>query len=243
MDNDIKPVGPAQTPQFPQPAGPYTGQPVQPAPGAAPVQATVSAPEPPKPEKKSGGWRGTLSTILIILIAPALALSITAFVFQSYQVDGDSMSTTLSDHDRLIIWKVPRTWSRLTNHDFIPNRGDVIVFVKRGLYEGDSSKEKQLIKRVIALPGERVTVRDNVVTVYNKQYPSGFFPDKSLPYGKNIPTTPGVVDTTVPAGEVFVIGDNRGNSYDSRYFGAIPANDIVGKLIARVLPLSDAEKF
>lgn len=210
----------------------------------APVAAGPAVEHKPSKEpKKESRWRSALSTIGILLVAPLLALTITAFIFQSYEVDGPSMQRTLENHDRLIIWKVSRTWARITKHDYTPKRGDVIVFIKKGLYESDGNKEKQLIKRVMALPGERITVKDGYVTVYNTEHPNGFNPDKTLGYGSVITTTDGNIDVTVPAGEVFVCGDNRGNSLDSRYFGPIPETDIVGKLVARILPLSDAEKF
>lgn len=232
------------------PQTPDIRPPVQPAqPGISPAVPTHPSPTGPvlpiaKRRQGGGKFKSALSTIAILLIAPLIALFITAFVFQSYEVDGQSMQNTLQNNDRLIIWKVPRTWSRLTNHDYIPNRGDIVVFVKKGLYEFSSGSEKQLIKRVIALPGERVVVKDGVVTVFNKQYPDGFVPDKTLPYASAIPAqTDGNVDITVPAGEVFVCGDNRANSLDSRSFGTLPTNDIVGKLTARILPLSDAQKF
>lgn len=198
---------------------------------------------PVVPEQKSHKLRSVLSTIAVLLIAPILALTITAYVFQSYEVDGPSMQTTLQDHDRLIIWKVSRTWARLTHRDYLPGRGDVIVFIKKGLYESNSTKEKQLIKRIIALPGERVTVKDSKVTVYNVAHPDGFVPDATLPYGTAITTTEGNLDLTVPAGEVFVCGDNRGNSLDSRYFGPVPLHDIVGKLVVRILPIGNVKKF
>lgn len=194
-------------------------------------------------DTKSGKLRSVISTLAVLLIAPLLALGITAYVFQSYEVDGPSMQTTLENNDRLIIWKVSRTWARFTKHDYMPARSDIVVFIKRGLYEDNSTKEKQLIKRVLALPGERVTVKDGKVTIYNSANPDGFLPDKTMPYGKDITTTEGNIDLTVPAGEVFVVGDNRANSLDSRYFGPIPASDIVGKLAARILPLGTAEKF
>jgi signal peptidase I len=221
---------------------------------AAPVAVppgTLSASTPPatpdsnpkEKEKKQSKLRSILSTIAVLLIAPILALTITAYVFQSYEVDGPSMQSTLQDHDRLIIWKVSRTWARITHHDYTPERGDVIVFIKKGLYEGNSSKEKQLIKRVIAFAGERVTVKDGKVLVYNTEHPNGFSPDATLPYGNVITNTDGNLDLTVPAGQVFVCGDNRQNSLDSRYFGPVPLNDIVGKLAVRILPISNAKKF
>lgn len=192
---------------------------------------------------KSEGIKSVLSTILILLIAPVLALGITAFLFQSYEVDGPSMETSLQTHDRLIIWKAPKTISRVTDHAYIPHRGDVIVFIKRGLYDFNSDREKQLIKRVIGLPGDHVVVKDGVVAVYNKEHPGGFNPDKTLPYGTVIKDTPGTADITVGDGEIFVMGDNRVNSLDSRIFGTIPAKDIVGKLVARILPAKNVKKF
>ncbi len=205
--------------------------------------ATVTMPAATPVISKKQRLKSALSTIAILLLAPILALVITAYVFQSYEVEGPSMQSTLQNADRLIIWKAPVTWSKLSRSEYMPKRGDVIVFVKRGLYEDNSGKEKQLIKRVIALPGERVTVKDGKVTVYNSQHPDGFIPDKTLPYGSVITLTEGNIDQTVPAGTVFVCGDNRQNSLDSRYFGPVPASDIVGKLVARIIPLNKAEKF
>ncbi len=186
--------------------------------------------------------KSILSTVAILVAAPIIALMLTAFVFQSYEVDGPSMETTLENHDRLIVVKTARTWSRITRHNYIPNRGDVVVFVKHGLFD-ESQADKQLIKRVIGLPGERVVVSNGILTVYNKAHPGGFQPDKTLSYGSVIVTTPGDVDVTVPPGEVFLCGDNRPNSLDSRSFGTVPAHDIVGKLSVRMLPFSEFKKF
>ncbi len=220
---------------------PGTGTQAGPAvPDSQPEQAVV----PPEPEpKKKEGWRSAASTIIILLVAPLVALFLTAFVFQSYQVDGPSMETTLSNNDRLLVWKVSRTWAKVTGHNYIPKRGDVIIFNERNLPEFGQEVSKQLIKRVIALPGERVVVKDNGVIVYNKEHPNGFRPDKKLPYGTVIRDTNGSVDLKVPEGQVFVMGDNRTNSLDSRSFGPIDAHDIVGKLVMRVWPLGHAKKF
>jgi signal peptidase I len=192
--------------------------------------------------QKSDGFRNIVSTLLVLFIAPVVALLLTAFVFQSYQVDGPSMETTLQNNNRLIVWKVARSWSRITGHAYIPARGNIIIFNTNGLPDfGESGK--QLIKRVIALPGERVVVNNNVLTVYNKQHPNGFRPDATLPYGKVIKQTEGDEDIIVPKGDIFVCGDNRDDSLDSRVFGPVPVSDIVGKLVFRVLPVNEAERF
>ncbi len=186
-------------------------------------------------------WRSILSTVAIIIFAPLVAFSLTAFVFQSYEVDGPSMETTLQHQDRLIVYKLPRTIARINGNKYIPHRGDIIIFNTFEL----GNEKKQLIKRVIGLPGERITVKDGTVTVFNKQHPTGFEPDATMPYGKVIVTTPSEkeIDITVPKDMVFVMGDNRANSLDSRNLGPIPAQDIVGKLSMRLFPLSQAKKF
>jgi signal peptidase I len=205
---------------------------------------TPSDPDTPVvSEKPKSGWSELGSTILILGAALLTALFIINFVFRSYQVDGPSMENTLQNQDKLIIWKVPRTWASITGHDYIPKRGDVIVFTESGLSEYDQVDKKQLIKRVIGLPGERVVVKDGTITVYNKEHPDGFQPDKVLPYGKHIPETSGNVDVVVGPHQVFVSGDNRPDSLDSRAFGPINADQIVGKLVVRVFPISQAKTF
>lgn len=193
--------------------------------------------------KRGQGLKDTLSILGVLVSALVLPFGLITFVFQSYQVDGRSMQTTLQNGDHLIVWKVQRTLAGITHHPYIPNRGDVIVFSEPGLSDFGQDAGKQLIKRVIGLPGERVNVKDGIITVYNKQYPDGFQPDKTLPYGSVIVTTPGNVDVTVGESQVFVNGDNRTNSLDSRVFGPVEAKDIVGKLVIRVLPLNTVKKF
>ncbi len=194
-------------------------------------------------QRNSGdGWKSALSTILILIAAPLLAILLTTFVFQSYEVDGESMETTLQNNDRLIVWKMPVTISKLTSGDYVPERGEVVVFHRYGTATATGGGDKQLIKRVIGLPGERVVVRDNQITIYNTEHPEGFNPDSSE-YGERAQISPGNVDLTVPDGEVFVVGDNRNNSLDSRAFGTISVDDIVGELGARVFPFDKAQVY
>jgi len=154
------------------------------------------------------------------------------------------MQNTLHNDDRLIVWKLPRTWARITGHQYVPKRGDIIIFTESGLSNyGDTQDTKQLVKRVIGLPGDHVVVANGIITIFNKQHPKGFNPDKTLPYGKNnaIPSTDNDINITLGSHQLFVCGDNRGDSLDSRIFGPIQTNQVIGKLVTRIYP--DPENF
>lgn len=201
---------------------------------------------PPSRRPAGSRLRETLSSISFLAIALLIGLFLAVFIFQSYKVDGPSMETTLHQNDRLIVWKLPRTWSRITGHQYVPKRGDVVVINQSGLSSfGDANDTKQLIKRVIGLPGERVVIKDGRVVVYNSQYPDGFEPDKTLDYGKEtaIPETTNNIDVELGPSQLFICGDNRSNSLDSRAFGPIETNQLVGKLVARIAPLNNIKRF
>lgn len=198
-------------------------------------------PQEPNPaeeaSKREGIW-SIVGTILLIIAAPLIAVLLTMFVFQSYEVDGPSMQQTLHNQDRLIVNKIPKTMARITNSHYIPNRGDIIVFERKDLVNGDFTHEgsKQLIKRVIGIPGDRVVVANNKITLYTKDRPEGYNPDEGTNYADTISITSGNIDLVVPDGEVFVAGDNRTNSLDSRYFGPVSSDEIIGKLVLRLWP-------
>ena len=208
-----------------------------------PIPPIVPLDQNPETAKRHSAWRELFSTLGILLTALLVALFIIGFVFRSYQVDGPSMQNTLQNADKLIIWKVPRTWASITGHAYIPDRGDIIVFSESGLSEFNQQDSKQLIKRVIGLPGDRLVLSNGAYTIYNKAHPHGFNPDRTLPYGKNIPTTTGNVDLTLGKDQLFVSGDNRPDSLDSRAFGPINANQIIGKLVLRVFPVNQSKVF
>lgn len=206
------------------------------------TQPDTTQPEP-ESEPQQSGWRELGSTVGILVAALLVALFIITFVFRSYQVDGPSMESTLQNNDKLIIWKVPRSWAKITHHDYIPKRGDVVVFSQDGLSQFGQENSKQLIKRVIGLPGDRVVIRDGAVTIYNDANPQGFNPDATLPYGKNIPPTSNNIDVKLGKDQLFVLGDNRPDSLDSRTFGPIDADQVIGKLVLRVFPIGGAKAF
>jgi len=189
------------------------------------------------------GRRSIVKTILLLLSAPLVALFLTGFVFHSYEVFGPSMESTLQNGDRLIVVKAPRTWSRLRGEHFMPKRGQIVVFTKPDYISSVDHSDKQLIKRVIALPGERVVIEGGILTVYSPSRPEGFQPDKEADYGASIATTDGNLDVTVGPNQVFVCGDNRDNSLDSRIFGTIDTNSIIGTAEYRLFPLKSMESF
>lgn len=205
----------------------------------------ATAPPEPQKTKKHEGWRAVTSTILLFLMVPVIAFSIVAFGLQSYQVDGQSMEATLQNHDRLIVDKIPRSWARITHHAYIPRRGNIIVFNQAGLFDASGLAEKQLIKRVIGLPGDHVVIADGKITIYNAQHPGGFNPDITDTYKIAATNTPtgNYNNLTLKAGQIFVCGDNRTNSEDSRYFGPVNSDHIVGQLILRIVPLNKAARF
>jgi signal peptidase I len=182
------------------------------------------------------GWKSIASIVGVLIAAPILAIFITIFVFQSYEVFGQSMETTLQNGDRLIVQKLSKNWSSVRGKDYIPQRYEIIVFDKP-ISVSNSGGVEHLIKRVIGLPGERVVVRDGNITVYNQENPNGFNPDDNQEYAKDILTTSGNVDITVGKNEIFVNGDNRDNSLDSRNFGAINVNKITGVALIRFIPV------
>lgn len=249
MDDDIKRTSPA--PHFrPQT---FVAEPVpghvapsgQPPVTTPPAGTPTTPPKQPQQPKKRSAWREFLSFAFILIVAGLVAFLLITYVFRTYAVDGPSMESTLQNNDKLIIWKVPRTWARITGHQYIPKRGDIIVFNESNLGACGQQGTKQLVKRVIGLPGDRVVVKNNVYTIYNKQHPSGFNPDASLPYDSDnhIPPTSGNIDETLSSDELFVSGDNRPDSCDSRDFGPIQTNDVIGQLVLRILPVSSLKVF
>lgn len=168
---------------------------------------------------------------------------INSFIFRSFNVVGPSMETTLFTGDRLLVNRLPVTWSQLQNKDYVPSRGDIIVFKNPQFTLG--SGDEYIVKRVIAFPGERVVLKDGKFTVYNGEFPGGFNPDDNF-NGEPGPVASGETDIIVPSGELFVSGDHRdGNfSYDSRNgLGTIPFYDVIGPVGLRIFPFTSVRAF
>lgn len=180
--------------------------------------------------------------LLFIVLVFAGAFLINSFLFRTFNVIGPSMEPALHTGERLVVNRVPHTWSVLRGKQYQPERGQIIVF-KNPLYAGNGVDE-YLVKRVIGLPGERVVVSGGKITVYNQNHPDGFNPDKGVDGPKS--PTDGDVSVVVPSDEIFVAGDNRINGYslDSRNgLGTVPLKNIQGPVTLRLLPLNKIRHF
>ena len=204
---------------------------------------------------------------LVIFVAAVVlgALFIDHFVYRSYNVVGRSMENTLHQNDRVLVNRLAVSMAHLAGHEYVPERGQIIVFAAEDkelvksykalgvsnpmtCNEPTNTDEKYIIKRVIAFPGERVVVKDGVLTVYNEEHPDGFVYDEEYRSGDEGPKTQvdGDIDMVVPEGELFVSGDNREGSYswDSRNgLGTIPYCRIVGPVFFRLFPFDKMRGF
>ncbi len=193
-------------------------------------------------------------------------LFLNTYIYRSYNVVGVSMENTLHNDDRVIVNRAIVSWAHFLGQEYVPERGQIIVFmnedeqkVKEYKAAGvknpvtctvpDNVSDQYIIKRVIAFPGERVTVKDGIMTIYNEEHPDGFVYDKEWRTSDTDGPkehTSGEVDITVPSGELFVSGDNRegSNSWDSRNgLGTIPYCRIIGPVALRIFPFDKIRGF
>src|SRR6476659_9086514 len=121
-------------------------------------------------------WLKDAAGLLLFGLAVLIGtIIINTYVFRSFNVEGPSMEKTLHTGDRLIVDRVPVTWAQLQNKEYVPERGQVIVFKNPQFTAGNP--DEFIVKRVIAFAGERVVLRDGHYTVFNDQHPDGFNPD------------------------------------------------------------------
>lgn len=175
--------------------------------------------ENPSAPKKSFSF--IKEVLIYAVIALVIVVPIRLWIAQPFVVSGDSMDDTFENGQYLIINEISYEIGN-------PSRGDVMIF----RYPLDT--KEYFIKRVIGLPNETVVIHDNTVTIKNAAHPNGFV--LSEPYAKG--ETFGEETVTLGAGQYFVMGDNRMVSSDSRLWGPVPASDIVGTPLLRLLPLS-----
>ena len=180
--------------------------------------------------------KSILEWVVVIVGAVGLALLIKAFLFQAYYIPSPSMNPTLFEGDRILV-------NKLSYKLHSVNRGDLIVFDTP-----EASGEDDLIKRVIGLPGEFVNVEEERIEI-----DGGLLLEPYLPLSSNIKSFATPVNCVnrpnenygcrIPDDHVFVMGDNRSNSRDSRFFGPVPIEDVKGRAFIRVWPIGDIKRL
>ena len=177
--------------------------------------------------------RSGIEWAAVVIGALVVALIVKTFLFQAFYIPSASMEPTLSEGDRVLVNKVSYDL-----HDV--NRGDVIVFE---LDKEDVGPDgiKDLIKRVIGLPGDVIESRDGIVYVNDRALEEPYLADGMVTGDPADSRNPEIPRQTVPDDHVFVLGDNRSNSADSRYpyRGPIPVDSIVGRAFVLVWPPAD----
>ena len=191
-----------------------------------------TAPSAPALQAKSSGMRNAVEWVVIAGGALLVALLIKTFLLQAFYIASLSMAPTLKEDDRVLVNKLSYDF-----HDV--NRGDIVVFESP---PKDSSETKDLIKRVIGLPGETVEARDGHILINGQVLDEPYLGPEVSTDGPicrmpSLPGCEGASKVVVPPSEYFVMGDNRPNSRDSRFIGAIPESSIIGRAFVRVWPV------
>jgi signal peptidase I len=170
--------------------------------------------ETPRTPKKAGGF---VEFLVILAVAFVLVFGfVRPFVLEAFRIPSESMVPTLLVGDRVFVNKFIYRFTE-------PERGDVVVF------ESVNGGEEDLIKRVVGVAGDSVEVRNGTLLVNGE--------DREEPYlNRNLPVNDSYGPSQVPEGHVFVMGDNRANSADSRVFGPLPIENIEGEAFVRFWP-------
>ncbi|MGC9968464.1 MAG: signal peptidase I [Minisyncoccia bacterium] len=169
-----------------------------------------------------------LEVLEIAVIAVVAVFIVRTFLVQPFLVSGSSMSPNFSNGDYVLV-------DELTYHLRGPERGEVVVF------HDPQDYSTYFIKRVIGLPNERVTIKNDTITVVNSAYPQGFaLGETYLPKGID---TSGNTTYALSSSTYLLLGDNRPFSYDSRMWGPLPKSNIVGLVRVRLWPLNEMTAF
>ncbi len=219
---------PADDPSRPSPVGPYAGA------GGGPAAAGgrgVDAADGGEVDVAASTRRRrkkvnpVVEWMIVVAVAITSALVVRAYVVQQFAVEGDSMLRTLHAGDRVLV-------NRLSYRLHDPRRGDVVVLKQ---FDATAS-ERDLIKRVVGLPGERVAFRGCTVFIDGRPLVEPYI-DLELQARDGCGSD--VDEMTVPAEAVFVLGDHRGRSSDSRVFGPVAEDLLVGRAFVIIWPADD----
>jgi signal peptidase I len=192
---------------------------------AEPAYADPTGAEPAEGEPRRGRrWRRALAeTAIMILVAVLLVGLVRAFAFQIFWIPSSSMMPTLGVYDRIVVQKAFFTWRDV-------REGDIVVFSHPPLDHCGGPQEGDLVKRVIALPGQTIYSSGNSIYVNGRLLAEPYLPHDD-PLGPPVPDASSQHPYRVPPGELYMLGDNRADSCDSRYWGPVMGSSIVGKVV------------
>jgi len=169
-----------------------------------------------------------IEVLKIAVISLAIIMPVRYFLIQPFVVKGGSMEPNFSSGDYLIIDEISYRFTE-------PQRGDVIVF------KYPRNPSQYYIKRILALPGEKIQIKNGVIIIFNNEHPGGIEVDESY-IPENI-STPGEIDAVIGEQEYFVMGDKRTASSDSRVWGKLEKNKIIGRAWIRGWPIDAIGKI
>ena len=191
---------------------------------ADPADAGPVGAEPAEAEPRRRRWRRALAeTAIMILVAVLLVGLVRAFAFQIFWIPSSSMVPTLGVYDRIVVQKAFFTWRDV-------REGDIVVFRHPPLDHCGGPQVGDLVKRVIALPGQTIYSSGNSIYVNGQLLAEPYLPHDD-PLGPPVPDASSQHPYRVPPGEFYMLGDNRADSCDSRYWGPVKGSSIVGKVV------------
>jgi signal peptidase I len=195
----------------------------------------MNSDQPPSLPSANSGLQLVREWVTVLVVALVIAITVRSLILQQFYISGPSMEATMFQDNRVLVNKLSY---RL--HDI--HRGDVVVF-DRVTVDGQVVQHDDLIKRVIALGGEKISITDCKVFIDGKLLPEPYLNDYDLAQTvvEDRCRVPMMDEMIIPDDQLFVMGDNRPQSFDSRMFGPIEQNLVVGRAFVIIWPLSAAK--
>jgi signal peptidase I len=195
----------------------------------------MNSEQPPTLPSANSGLQLVREWATVLVVALVIAITVRSLILQQFYISGPSMEATMFQDNRVLVNKLSY---RL--HDI--HRGDVVVF-DRVTVDGQVVQHDDLIKRVIALGGEKISITDCKVFIDGKLLPEPYLNDYDLAQTviEDRCRVPMMDEMIIPDNQLFVMGDNRPQSFDSRMFGPIEQNLVVGRAFVIIWPLSAAK--
>ena len=187
------------------------------------MASTADQARPAATRRAARRGRAVAETAALVVVVVLLALAVRAFGYQTFWIPSTSMVPTLQKGDRILVQKAFFNW-----HDL--HQGDIVVFARPPRDHCGGPPDSDLVKRIIALPGQTIYSAGNTVYVNGRPLAEPYLP-RVDPLGPPIPDASRLHPFRVPAGDFYVLGDNRQISCDSRFWGPITGSSIVGRVV------------